>query len=200
MARPLIAILRGLDPAAAVAVGAALIEAGLTRIEVPLNSPEPLLSIRRLAAAFGEVAQIGAGTVLSPAEVEAVAEAGGRLIVSPNTDPEVIAASKRLGLESLPGAFTATECFSALRAGADGVKLFPASHLGPSGLKALRAVLPPAAQVYAVGGVGPDDFAAWRAAGASGFGIGGALYAPGGSPEAVGAVAREVVAAFDQAG
>jgi 2-dehydro-3-deoxyphosphogalactonate aldolase len=200
MSRPLIAILRGLDPGSAVAVGQALIDAGITRIEVPLNSPDPLVSIRRLAQAFGAVAQIGAGTVLTPGEVEAVAGAGGSLIVSPNTDPEVIATAKRLGLESLPGAFTATECFAALKAGADGVKLFPASHLGADGLAALRAVLPPAAKVYAVGGVGPGDFAAWRAAGASGFGIGGALYAPGRSAAEVGARAREMVAAFDAAG
>jgi 2-dehydro-3-deoxyphosphogalactonate aldolase len=197
MSRPLIAILRGLDPGSAVAVGRALIDAGITRIEVPLNSPEPLVSIRRLAEAFGAVAQIGAGTVLTPGEVEAVAAVGGRLIVSPNTDAEVIAAAKRRGLESLPGAFTATECFAALKARADGVKLFPAAHLGPDGLAALRAVLPPAAQVYAVGGVGPRDFAAWRRAGASGFGIGGALYAPGHSPDEVGARASDMVAAFD---
>jgi 2-dehydro-3-deoxyphosphogalactonate aldolase len=199
MRRPLIAILRGLEPAGAVAIGQALIDAGITRIEVPLNSPEPLESIRRLADAFGAVAQIGAGTVLTTEEVAAVADAGGCLIVSPNTDPAVIAATKRRGLVSAPGAFTATECFAALKAGADALKIFPASHLRPDGLVALRAVLPPGTEVYAVGGVGARDFAAWRAAGASGFGIGGALYRPGDTAAEVAARAGAIVSAFDDA-
>lgn len=199
MTRALIAILRGLDPASAEAVGAALVEAGITRIEVPLNSPQPLVSIATLARAFGDVAEIGAGTVLTPAEVAAVADAGGRLIVSPNADPAVIQATKARGMASWPGVFTATECFAALAAGADGLKVFPAMLLGPEGLKAIRAVLPQAVPVYMVGGVAPESFAPWRAAGADGFGIGSALYAPGRDAAEVEARARTFVAAYDRA-
>lgn len=198
MTRNLVAILRGLRPDEAEGIAAALIETGITRIEVPLNSPEPLRSIERLARAFGREAQIGAGTVLDPAAVSAVAEAGGRLIVSPNCDPEVIAATKALGLVSMPGVLTASECFAALRAGADALKIFPALQLGPEGLAALRAVLPAGTQVYAVGGVGPDSFAAWLRAGADGFGIGSALYKPGDDASRVAAAARALVAAYDR--
>jgi 2-dehydro-3-deoxyphosphogalactonate aldolase len=197
VSRALIAILRGLDPESALAVGEALIEAGITRIEVPLNSPEPLASIRRLADAFGDEALIGAGTVLTEAEVRAVGAAGGRLIVSPNCDARVIAVSRSLEMASFPGTFTATECFAALAAGATGLKIFPAFLMGPEGLAALRAVLPPTAPVYAVGGVGPDAFAAWRRAGAAGFGIGTALYTPGLAAPEVAARARALVAAYD---
>lgn len=200
MSRNLIAILRGLRPDEAADIGAALIEAGIDRIEVPLNSPDPLDSIGRLATAFGDRAQIGAGTVLSVADVRAVADRGGRLIVSPNADADVIAETRRLGLAAYPGVFTASECFAALKAGADGLKIFPAFQMGVKGLKALRDVLPTATQVYAVGGVGAADFAEWRAAGANGFGIGGALYKPGASAEDVAAKAAALIAAYDALG
>ena len=193
---PLIAILRGLQPERAVSVAGVLVEAGIVRIEVPLNSPEPLVSIAAMARAFGDVAEIGAGTVLSEAEVDAVAEAGGRFVVSPNCNPAVIRRTKALGLGSWPGVFTPTECFAALEAGADGLKIFPAVQMGPAGLKALRAVLPPRTEVYPVGGVGPEDFAAWRAAGATGFGLGGNLFAPDWSIERIAVAAKACVDAY----
>lgn len=195
--RELIAILRGITPDEAIPVGTALLEAGITRIEVPLNSPRPLDTIAALVTAFGAQAQIGAGTVLTPAQVADVAATGARLIVSPDCNPQVIAASRAAGLESLPGFFTATEAFAAVRAGAAGLKLFPAFQMGPEGLKALRAVLPDV-PVYAVGGVGPDDFADWIKAGAAGFGLGNALYAPGVGPDQVKAAARAAVAAIER--
>jgi 2-dehydro-3-deoxyphosphogalactonate aldolase len=198
MSRPLIAILRGLRPDEAVGVAGALIEAGIDRIEVPLNSPDPFDSIALIAREFGEVALIGAGTVLTVDEVARVHDAGGRLVVSPNADPEVIRATRSLGMQSFPGAFTATECFAALKAGAHGLKIFPASQMGTGGLKALRAVLPLGTQVYAVGGVGAADFAAWRAAGADGFGLGSSLYAPGDTVGDVATKARVMVDAWDE--
>ena len=169
-------------------------------IEVPLNSPQPLDSIRALADAHGARALIGAGTVLTTAQVQGVADAGGRICVSPNFDPAVVAKTKELGLQSWPGVFTATECFGALAAGADGLKIFPAGQMGPPGLKALRDVLPGDARVFAVGGVGAAEMAVWRAAGADGFGIGGALYKPGMSADEVGKRAQELVAAYDALG
>ena len=192
---PLVAILRGITPAEALPVGQALVDAGWAIIEVPLNSPEPYASIGALAAAFPQ-ALVGAGTVLDVDQVRAVAAAGGRLIVAPNTDVDVIFEALRLGLVCLPGVATPTEAFAALAAGADGLKLFPAELLAPPVLKALRAVLPAGTLMLPVGGITPDNMAAYRAAGAAGFGIGSALYRPGLPAAEVAQQARRFAAAW----
>ena len=199
MTREIIAILRGIEPADCLAVTDALIDAGITRIEVPLNSPDPFESIARMVAHAGERASIGAGTVLAPEEVTRLAAIGARMVISPGTDPAVIAATKAAGMLSYPGVFTATEIFTALRAGADGLKFFPAFKLGVDGFAALAAVLPRGTACYAVGGVDGGDFAAWRAVGITGFGIGSSLYRPGETPAEVSYAARRLVAAWDEA-
>lgn len=197
--RNIVAILRGIGPEECEAVTQALIGAGIAKIEVPLNSPAPFVSIERMARRFGEAALIGAGTVLSPEDVGRVKDAGGALIVSPDCNPDVIAAAKALDLWSYPGVMTPTECFAALRAGADGLKIFPAELVGPAGLRALRAVLPAEADVLAVGGVTAANMAEWRAAGATGLGLGTALYRPGDGAAEVAAKAARIVAAYDTA-
>lgn len=197
MSRNIIAILRGITPPEALPVADVLIAAGITRIEVPLNSPDPLVSIASMVQRFSNEAEIGAGTVLTPEAVQDVKAAGGTLIVSPDCNQDVIRATKAAGMASFPGVMTPTEAFAALRAGADGLKFFPASLVGPDGLKALLAVLPSGTDTYAVGGAGPDNFAAWHAAGAKGFGIGTALYKPGLSVSDVNVRAETIVAAYD---
>ncbi|MEM9853077.1 MAG: 2-dehydro-3-deoxy-6-phosphogalactonate aldolase [Pseudomonadota bacterium] len=199
MSLPIIAILRGLTPAEAEPAAAALLRAGIDRIEVPLNSPDPFKSIETMANAFGDDALIGAGTVLTAGDVARVAQAGGRLIVSPNCDREVIAATLKAGMASWPGIFTPSEAFAALQAGATGLKLFPGNMAGPGGLKALRAVLPEGCAVYAVGGAGPENFADWISASADGFGIGSALYEPGMGALEIEARARDIVIAYKEA-
>lgn len=176
---PLIAIIRGVTPDEALDIGSALIEGDIRIIEVPLNSPEPLKSIERLASHFGEQASIGAGTVLKSDQVKQVREAGGKLIVSPNMNPAVIRATAEAGMVSCPGIFTPTEAFTALEAGAHTLKLFPAEAATPKVVKAMRAVLPRDVPLVVVGGVGPDTIPAWLEAGASGFGLGSGLYKPG---------------------
>ena len=192
---PLVAILRGLTPDEAEPVGAALATAGFTIVEVPLNSPEPMESIRRLSQRFCPQMLVGAGTVMTVEQVRLVADAGGKLIVTPHADPAIVMAAKKAGLLAVPGFFTAAEAFALLRAGADALKLFPAEGANPAMLKALGAVLPPRTRVLPVGGIGVENIPAWRAAGAAGFGIGGALYRPGDPAVAVGVRARALVAA-----
>lgn len=176
---PLIAIVRGITPAEAEAIGDAIEEAGIRIIEVPLNSPEPLRSIELLARKFGDSMLVGAGTVLNAAEVANVKEAGGRIIVSPDTNVDVVAATAQAGLVSSPGYFTPSEAFAAIRAGANALKLFPAEGASPAVLKAQLAVLPCEIPVMAVGGIKPDNMRPWLDAGASGFGLGSGLYKPG---------------------
>ncbi len=181
---PLIAILRGLTPAEAPAIGEALVTSGFAIIEVPLNSPEPLNSIATLTKLFPQTL-IGAGTVLNVQQVKEVHAAGGRLVVAPNFNPAVVAQALALNMVILPGVATPTEAFAALDAGAHGLKLFPAEMITPATVKALRAVLPKTAALMPVGSITPDNMAAYLAAGASGFGLGSALYAPGKSVPAV---------------
>lgn len=195
MARcPLVAILRGVKPDEIEAIGDALVDAGFAMIEVPLNSPHPLTSIDLLVKRYGDDALVGAGTVLTVAQVEKVRAVGGRLIVSPNVNVDVIAATARDGLVSLPGYFTPSEAFAAIAAGASGLKLFPAEAATPGVLRAHRAVLPPELAVLAVGGITPEGMASWRDAGAQGFGLGSALYKPGMAASEVGERARAFVA------
>ena len=192
---PLIAILRGLTPAEAPAIGQALVDKGFAIIEVPLNSPEPLHSIATLTRLFPHTL-IGAGTVLNAQQVQDVHAAGGRLVVAPNFNPAVVAQALALNMVVLPGVATPTEAFAALDAGAHGLKLFPAEMVSPVTVKALRAVLPKDAALMPVGGITPDNMAAYRRAGASGFGLGSALYAPGRSAEQVRSAAQSFVNAF----
>lgn len=196
---PLVAILRGIEPGEAADVGLALVDAGFSIIEVPLNSPEPFASIERLATACGSRALIGAGTVMTPDDVIQVRDAGGQLIVMPHGDGEVIEEAKAEGLICIPGCATPTEGFAALTLGADALKLFPAEAMPPAVVKAWRAVFPPTARFIMVGGVGPETIADYLAAGAAGFGIGSQLYAPGRSPAEVARRGAALVAAWRQA-
>ncbi|MEX0308637.1 MAG: 2-dehydro-3-deoxy-6-phosphogalactonate aldolase [Tateyamaria sp.] len=197
MSREIIAILRGITPEEAVPVADALVDAGITRIEVPLNSPQPFDSIEKMLDAHGDAAMIGAGTVLDVRDVERLHAMGAHMVVSPDANASVIVATKQAGMLSFPGVMTPTECFAALQAGADGLKLFPASLLGVDGLKAIGAVLPTGTKTYAVGGVGPANFADWFAAGITGFGIGSALFKPGMTVADVASRAADMVAAYD---
>ena len=193
---PLVAILRGIRPDEADGIGAVLVERGFRLIEVPLNSPDPFRSIEALAKRFGSDALVGAGTVMSPADAGRVVEAGGRLVVMPHSDPEVITASKRGGAWCLPGVGTPTEGFKALAAGADALKLFPGEALTPPVLKAWKAVFPPEVAFLPVGGIAPETMADYVAAGAAGFGIGSALYKPGLDAAEVGRRAEAFTAAW----
>ncbi len=196
---PIIAILRGIHPDEAEAIGAVLMEAGITIIEVPLNSPAPFESIRRLYDAFGDRALIGAGTVMTVDEIVLLHRAGGRLVVTPHADPELVRAARARGLFACPGFFSPTEAFALLAAGADALKLFPAEAASPAVLKALLAVLPKGTPVLPVGGIGAENLAAWRGAGAAGFGVGSSLYKPGDTPEQVAAKARRLREALTSA-
>jgi 2-dehydro-3-deoxyphosphogalactonate aldolase len=198
-APPVVAILRGVTPDEVVAIGEALVAAGILLIEVPLNSPDPFESVGRLAKALGDRALCGAGTVLTAADVDRVAAAGGQLIVTPNTDPAVIARAVALGLEPMPGFATPSEAFAAYAAGARRLKLFPATGFGPSYFKAIREVLPVDARVWAVGGTSAENLADWLTVGAEGIGVGGALYRKGDGAEIVGGRGAALVAAWRRA-
>jgi len=193
---PLVAILRGVRPDEVEGIGDVLLDAGFAIIEVPLNSPDPIESIRRLAARCGDRALVGAGTVLDPADCARIAAAGGRLVVTPHADPEVVRAAKAAGMLAVPGFMTPAEAFALLRAGADGLKLFPAEAASPAVVKALLAVLPAGTAILPVGGIEAGNMAPWRAAGAAGFGIGSAIYKPGDSAATVADKARRLMEAL----
>ena len=193
---PLVAILRGIKPDEVASVAAVLIDAGFAMIEVPLNSPDPFASIARLAHQFGDLALIGAGTVMTPTQVNDVNAAGGRLIVMPHADTEVIRAAKAARMVALPGFATPTEAFAAIHAGADGLKLFPAEASSPAALKAMKAVLPPDMPILPVGGITPDRMAPYFQVGAAGFGLGSALYKPGSTAKEVAIAASKFIAAL----
>ena len=198
MNRNIIAILRGVRPCEVVEIAGTLLGCGITKIEVPLNSPDPFESIAAIVQEFDDQALIGAGTVLTVSDVQRTCDVGGKFVVSPNCDPEVIAATKTAGLLSYPGVMTPSECFLALQLGADGLKFFPSNLIGPAGMKAICAVLPKATEVLAVGGAGPENFAKWKEAGADGFGIGSSLYKPGYSMMKVQSPANHIVSVYDQ--
>ena len=195
--RHLIAILRGITPSETIGACEALIDAGITMIEVPLNSPDALISIAMASNALGDKATIGAGTVLSKKQVWAVSEAGGTFVVSPDTNKQVIEETIRLQMLSFPGVFTPTDAFRAIKAGATGLKFFPAEVLGPKGIKAMKAVLPPDIPLYAVGGANPDNFSEYFAAGCAGFGLGTYIYKPGMDSAQIAERAASAVAAYD---
>jgi len=196
--RQIIAILRGVTPAEIVSIGNVLIEAGITLIEVPLNSPEPMKSIASAATTFAGRAEVGAGTVLTVEDVDAVKAAGGMLVVSPDTNEDVIRRTRALGMASYPGVFTPTDAFRAIRAGATGLKFFPAEVLGPKGIKAMKAVLPRNLPLYAVGGANPDNFREYFDAGCAGFGLGSYIFKPGMSLGEIDTRARAAVRAYDE--
>jgi 2-dehydro-3-deoxyphosphogalactonate aldolase len=196
--RHLIAILRGITPPEAINVSEALAAAGISMIEVPLNSPDALKSIAAAVKALGERAEIGAGTVLSAEDADAVADAGGRFVVSPDTNEDVIRRTRERGMTSYPGVFSPTDAFRAIRAGATGLKFFPAEVLGPQGIKAMKAVLPKGLPLYAVGGANPDNFRDYFDAGCTGFGLGSYIFKPGMKLDEIAARARAAVAAYDE--
>ncbi|PWJ90458.1 2-keto-3-deoxy-phosphogalactonate aldolase [Mesorhizobium loti] len=195
--RGLVAILRGLKPSEAIAIGQALFDAGIEAIEVPLNSPEPFSSIAGIVEVLPKTALVGAGTVLTPADVDGLHKAGGLLLVSPNIDAEVMARAMHYGMVTMPGVLTPTEAFLAIKLGASALKFFPASVLGAAGISAMRAVLPAQTVVGAVGGVSEKDFAGYKAAGVTAFGLGSSLFKPGMSVDEVAARALAAVTAWD---
>lgn len=197
LTRGLVAILRGLKPGEAVAIAGAIHEVGIEAIEVPLNSPDPFQSIASIVKALPKTALIGAGTVLAAADVDALHGAGGRLLVSPNIDADVMTRAAHHGLVTMPGVFSPTEAFQAIRLGASALKFFPASVIGPGGIAAMRAVLPASTPVGAVGGVSEKDFAGYKSAGVTVFGLGSSLFKPGMTVAEVAARAEAAVAAWD---
>jgi len=194
---PLVAILRGVRPDECEAIAAALEAAGIAIVEVPLNSPDPMQSIARLAKSFGARMLVGAGTVMSPQQVHDIAASGGKLIVTPHAAAEIVRAAKSHGMLACPGFFSPTEAFAMLAAGADAIKLFPAEAASPAVLRALRAVLPAGTSVLPVGGIDATNMRPWREAGAAGFGLGSSIYRPGDTAETVGTKARALIAALN---